>query len=160
MTTITMPLIISGYASETAIFVAEQRQSSFKLLQESNALGLVAKGIFQKLDEIFKECSAMGWDGEQAKPISSEVVEYTKVFLRFLPLGIEAPEISAEPDGAITLEWYRTPTLVLSISINPDGWVYYAALIGTSRRHGVDYAPLGISDELMGLISRVTNGKR
>ena len=158
MATITMPLTISGYASETAVFVAEQRQNSFQLLQESNALGLVAKGTLQRLDEIFEECFTVGWDGEQAKPISSEVLQYTKIFLKFLPLGIEAPEISAESDGAITLEWYRSPTRVLSISINPDGWVYYAALIGTSRRHGVDYALIGISDELLGLISQVTNG--
>ena len=128
MVVMALPSTISGYASETALFVNKQRQNSYELLQESNALGLAAKGTFQKLEEVYKECSMLGWEGENAVPISREVILYTQIFLRSLPFGIEAPEIGAEPDGAITLEWYRSIRKVLSVSINPDGWVYYAAL--------------------------------
>lgn len=155
MTNVAMPLTMSASASETAVFVAQQRRNSLELLQESNALGFVAKGAFQQLDEVFKECSTAGWDGEEAKPISGEVLGYAKIFLNSFPLGIEAPEISAEPDGAITLEWYRSPSRVLSISINPDGWIYYAAIIGASRRHGADFSLIGISDDLVNLISQI-----
>ena len=158
MVVMALPSTISGYASETAIFVNKQRQNSYELLQESSVLGLAAKGIFQKLEEVYKECSTPGWDGEHAAPISREVVSYAQIFLQSLPLGIEAPEIGAEPDGAITLEWYRSTKRVLSISINPGGWIYYAALIGASRRHGVDFAPIGVSEELMKLISMITTG--
>lgn len=158
MDVMTLPSTISGYASETAIFVNKQRQSSYELLQESNALGLAAKGTFQKLEEICNECSTPGWDGEHAAPISREVVLNAQMFLQSLPLGIEAPEIGAEPDGAITLEWYRSAKRVLSISINRGGWIYYAALIGASRRHGVDFALMGISEELTKLISTITTG--
>ena len=156
MTVLTMPFTISGSTGETAIFVAQQRKNSFELLQDSNSLGLASKGTFQKLDEIFQECSVVGWDGGEAKPISDEVLYYTKMFLSSLPLGIEAPEISAEPDGAISLEWYRSLRKVLSISINSDGWIYYAALMGASRRHGVDFALVSISEDLLRLISKVT----
>ena len=148
---------ISGYAGKIASFVAEEREKSRDRLEKSIVLGLAAKGTFQELDEVYEECSSAGWDGEQAEPISREVVEYTILFLESFPLGIEAPEISAEPDGAITLEWYRSPTRVISISINPDGWIYYAALIGTSRRHGGDCALIGVSDDILKLISQVIN---
>ena len=158
MASIAMPLTISGYASETAGFVAQQREISFDILQESNALGFAAKGTFQQLFEVFKECSFEGWDGDKAKPISIEVLQDTIKFLYSFPLGIEAPDVGAEPDGAITLEWYRSPNKLISISINPDGWVYWAALIGTSRRHGADYAMMGISDDLLKIILQVTGG--
>ena len=155
MTNVAMPLTMSAFASGTPIWVAKKRQNSLELLQKSNALGFVAKGVFQQLDEVFKECSTPGWDGEEAKPISGEVLGYAKKFLYSFPLGIEAPEISAEPDGAITLEWYRSPSRVLSISINPDGWIYYAAIIGASRRHGADFSLIGITGDLVNLISQI-----
>lgn len=159
MTTIAMPLTISGYSGEPssgAGFVAQEREYIFRLLQKSNTLGFAAKGTFQQLDEVLEECSSEGWDGERAKPISGEVLQYAKVFLKSFPLGVEAPEIGAEPDGAITLEWYRSPNRVISISINPGGWLYYAAIIGVTRRHGVDFALFDVSDDLLSLILEVT----
>ena len=116
------------------------------------------KGTFQQLDEIFEECSSDGWDGERAKPISGEVLQCAKTFLESFPLGIEAPEVGAEPDGAITLEWYRSPNRVISISINPGGQLYYAAIIGASRRHGMDFALFDVSEDLLELISQVIRG--
>lgn len=159
MSTIAMPQTISGYSDETnngAGFVAQARERIFDILQMSNALGFVAKGTFQQLDETFEECSSVGWDGERAKPISEEVLQCTKAFLNTFPLGIEAPEVGAEPDGAITLEWYRSPNRVISMSINPGGSLYYAAIIGATRRHGMDFASFDVSDDLLGLISEVT----
>jgi hypothetical protein len=158
MVSIAMPLPISGHASPIADFVARQIENSRDMLQESNALGFAAKGTFQQLDEVFEECSSEGWDGEQAKPISEEVLRCARRFLRSFPLGMEAPEVGAEPDGAITLEWYRSPNKVISISINPDGWMYYAALIGTSKRHGADFSLMGVSDDLVEIISQVVRG--
>ncbi|MGB8225978.1 MAG: hypothetical protein WCE45_03785 [Sedimentisphaerales bacterium] len=155
MTTITMP---SGSSSDTASFVAEKIEKSHDMLQESNVLGFAAKGTFQQLDEVFEECSSGGWDGEQAKPISEEVLRCAERFLRSFPLGMEAPEVGAEPDGAITLEWYRSSNKVISVSINPDGWMYYAALIGTSKRHGADFSLMGVSDDLVELILQVVRG--
>jgi hypothetical protein len=158
MASITMPSTISGSASETAKFIAEQREISRELLQESNTLGFAAKGTFQQLYEVFKECSSEGWDGEHARPISIDVLECAISFLKSFPIGIEAPEIGAEPDGSITLEWYRSPNRVVSISINPDGWMYFASLFGSSKRHGAEYAMMGISDDLLQIILQVTGG--
>ena len=159
MSTITMPLTISGYADETttgAGFVDQEIKKIFEILQRSNALGFVAKGAFQQLDRIFEECSNIGWDGVDAKPISAETLQSAKTFLKSFPLGIESPDVGAEPDGAITLEWYRSPNRVISISINPGGCFYYAAIIGANRRHGMDFALFGVPEDLLALISQVT----
>lgn len=160
MTTIAMPFTVSGFSSDIAYFVAQQRENSYELLQESNALGFIAKGAFRKLDEVFEECLSVGWDGANAKPISAETLQSAKAFLRSFPLGIEPPEAGAEPDGAITLEWYKSPDRVISISINPGGWLYFAAIIGTKKRHGVDFASFDVSEDLLGLISQVTGQVR
>ena len=163
MPTITMPVTISGYSDETtsgAGFVAREREEIFENLQKSDVLGFTAKGTFQQLNEIYEECSSAGWDGERAKPISGEVLQCAETFLKSFPLGIEAPEVGAETDGAITLEWYRSPNRVISISINPGGWLYYAAIIGAARRHGMDFALFDISEDLLGLISQVTRKVR
>lgn len=163
MTAITMPLTISGYSGETttsAGYVAQAREEIFRNLQKSDTLGFAAKGTFQQLDEIFEECSSQGWDGERAKSISREVLQCAKAFLKSFPLGIEAPEVGVEPDGAITLEWYRSPNRAISISINPGGWLYYAAIIGAARRHGMDFALFDVSEDLLELISQVTRKVR
>ncbi|MCE5340284.1 MAG: hypothetical protein LLF92_04045 [Planctomycetaceae bacterium] len=158
MTSITMPLSISGYAaSPTGDFIDKGIKKIRDMLQKSNALGIPAR-VFQQLGNVFEECSSDGWDGEQAKPISGEVVRYAERFLNSLPFGMEAPEVGAEPDGAITLEWYRSPSKVVSISIDDSGWLYFAAIIGNRKRHGADFALLGISDDLLGLISQVAKG--
>jgi len=154
-----MPLTISGYSDETfdgAGYVAQEREKVFSYLQMSDTLGFAAKGTFQQLEETFEECSSEGWDGERAKPITEEVFQNTKTFLKSFPLGIESPEIGAEPDGAITLEWYRSSSRVISISINPGGWLYYAAIIGATRRHGMDFALFDVSEDLLALIVEVT----
>jgi len=158
MTTITMPLTISKSSSDTACYVAQQRENSYGRLQESNTLELVGEETLQQLDEVYSECSSVGWDGANAKPVSEEVLQCAVRFLYSFSIRIEVPEVGAEPDGSITLEWYRSPNKVVSISINPDGWVYWAALIGASRRHGADYSLMGISDALLRTILQVTGG--
>ena len=160
MTTIAMPFTVSGSSSDIAYFVAQQRENSYVLLQESNVLGLIAKGAFRKLDEVFEECSSDGWDGANAKPVLVETLQNAKAFLKSFPLGIEPPDVGAEPDGAITLEWYKSPGKVISISINLGGWLYFAAIIGAKKRHGVDFALCDVSEDLLDLISQVTGKVR
>jgi hypothetical protein len=160
MTTITMPLDISESSGDTACFVSKEREKCYGLLQESTVLRFVETGTLQQLYIIYKECSSAGWDGEQAIPISLEVLKNALKFLFSFPSGIEAPVICAEPDGAITLEWYRSPNKVISISINPDGLVYWAALIGARGRHGKDRAMLGVHDDLLRIILNVIESDR
>jgi hypothetical protein len=152
---LTMPAAISESISDTAVYIQNKKRDINDELQKSNALGQVAKGTLQKLVGVFQECAHLGWDGYDAKPISQEVVCYAVLFLKALPVGIEAPEVGAEPDGAITLEWYRSPRRVISISINPDGRLYYAALIGSKARHGKDFALSDLSQDLSEYISEV-----
>jgi hypothetical protein len=150
---------ISSHSSAIAEYVQKQDAISYSQLQRSNAFGLAASGIFEKLRSLFIDCSHSGWDGENAEPISNDVLRNTWIFLQSLPLGMEAPSVGAEPDGSITLEWYRSSSRVLSISINSDSRMYYAALNGISRRHGSDVISGYIADDIIEIINQITKEK-
>ena len=69
--------------------------------------------------------------------VSEEVKDTSIRFIQNLPLGFPQPEVSAEPDGHINLEWYRNPRRVISVSIAPNNRLHWAALIGTESSRGV-----------------------
>lgn len=121
---------------------------------------LTDKDISRELENIFEECSSDGWDGERAKPVSKEVLQNASIFFESLPPSVELPQIAAEPDGAVSLEWYRSPEKVVSVSVNPGGQLYYAAAIGERRRHGKESASSGVSEELPALIAEVVGKPR
>ena len=148
-----LPMSLSGAASPIAAYVEEIQRDSREQLGNSHLLGM--RGVLDQLDAVYEDCYLSGWNGNGAKAISHDVLRKARFFLESLPFGMELPQISAEPDGAITFEWYRSPNRTLSLSINPDGYVYYASLFGTSRRHGVDPVLGGISKDLITLINQV-----
>jgi hypothetical protein len=110
------------------------------------------------VDELRQRCQpfqAPGWDGYQALPVSSSSIDRAVQFVESLSHELEAPAVGAEPDGQVTLEWYRGPRQVLSVSVSPDGDLHYAALVGRNRHYGT-IAPGEPIDTLVGLARRVT----
>lgn len=141
--------------SDTAWFVAEQATRSRGQLQKSFTLGLRGKGTFDELYRVYEECLEPNWDGYGALPITDAAYHLTSEFLEALPLGTPAPSLGAEPDGHLTVEWYRSPRRTLSVSISQDGELHFAALLGSAKTYGtepfVGEVPKIISD----LINRV-----
>ena len=72
-----------------------------------------------------------------------------------LPLGFPRPSVSAQPDGQLTLEWYRTPTRTLSLSIDPDGFIHYGGLFGPEKHFGTVPFLEGLSDRILRLANEV-----
>lgn len=121
-----------------AVFVDRTYCEELKRMQESLAFGM-RQEVFDELLDVAKETSTAGWDGEKADPVSEESLRHAMSFLKSLPWGTKAPSISAEPDGYLTLEWYSSPTRVLSISVGAEQELHYAALIGSATIHGKDF---------------------
>jgi hypothetical protein len=69
---------------------------------------------------------------------SIQTLRNTYQLLESLPLGFPAPSIGAEPDGQLTLEWHRSPRRTLSVSVDGDGNLHYAALLGPNRAYGTE----------------------
>ncbi|MEX0828664.1 MAG: hypothetical protein WD032_00290 [Nitrospirales bacterium] len=111
---------------------------------------------FDELFETFEECREPNWDGYGAQPVCNETYRLACEFLTAFPGDTPAPSVGAEPDGHLTVEWYRSPERTLSVSISADGNLHFAALLGVTKAYGtepfVGEVPKIISD----LIHRVT----
>ncbi len=110
---------------------------------------------FEELWEIWDECRIADWDGYGAPPIEQATYHSAYTLIESLPLGFPRPSISAQPDGQLTLEWYRSPTRTLSIGIDPDGLIHYAGLIGAEQHFGTVPLLDGIPNRILRLASEI-----
>jgi hypothetical protein len=91
---------------------------------------------FDELDEVNKECGMPNWDAHGADPVAPETVQNAHRFIEALPVEYPLPSVGAEPDGHVTLEWYRATNWLLSVSVSPEGTLHYAALLGDEDPRG------------------------
>jgi len=147
--------LVSRGTSETAKFIAEQAQLGRRQLEDSFAFGLRAKRVFDELCTVYEQCQEPNWDGYGAEPISEATYRHAFKFLEALPLGTPPPSVGSEGDGHLTLEWYRNPNRVLSVSISPDAMIYFAALLGSSKRSGTEPFFGEVPDEVLQIIYRL-----
>ena len=103
----------------------------------------------EELEKVYEECSEANWDGYGAMPISRETYSEARKLLRMMPSSLPRPDISAEPDGEITFEWYKEKYSVVVISVGGNNLITYAGLFGKSNKiHGTEY----FADELPEII--------
>ncbi len=142
-------------SGDTAQYVSRKVAEERRKLRGTRSLGLDGLDIIADLYRIRDEARLPDWDGYGALPVTIEALGNAQRFLEALPLGTPAPFIGAEPDGHLSLEWYRSPHHTLSISVSPEGDLYYAALLGTSRTHGSEAFFGAVPKCIIDLIHRV-----
>jgi hypothetical protein len=103
-------------SSDVAQFVAAKAEEGRRQLYSLSSFGLDVNKVRSELASVADECSAPNWDGYQAKPVSKDAFRRAYFFVEALPLDTPIPSVGAEPDGHLTLEWYRAPRRVLSVS--------------------------------------------
>lgn len=128
--------VFTGGFSREAELVTEATRKGYRRLQSSNALGV--EPVREELGTVWEECWSPDWDGFGAVAVSQDSLRNTYRVLESLPLGFPLPSIGAEPDGQLTLEWHRSPSHTLSVSVDPDGYLHYAGLFGPNRRYGTE----------------------
>ena len=147
--------ISTDATGETAQYIAKQSNEGRCRMQSAYSLGLGVMGAVDELRIMVKQCSVENWDGYGAAPVTLETFRQAKKVLEALPLGTIAPTVGAEPDGHITLEWYKTPRRTLSVSISPQGELHYAALLGQKKRYGTEPFWGEVPDVVMDIIRQV-----
>jgi|GEM_PF-385555 uncharacterized protein (TIGR04255 family) len=140
--------------SDEAKIVAEATHMERRLLTHTNA-PLGKRPLFDELATVWEECRHPNWDGYGAQPVSQDTLRHAYVLIESLPLGCPAPSIGAEPEGELTLEWYRSPRRALSVSVTPYGELYFAALLGPNRFYGTEAHFGEIPERILDLISQV-----
>lgn len=111
---------------------------------------------YNELIELCDECKTPDWDGYDALPILEKTRQNAWAVIQALPLTCPLPTLGAEPDGHITLEWYRHPRWIFSISVSPEGYLYYAALFGENSIKGSEFFLGKISTTILNLIEQVS----
>ncbi|MDJ0730045.1 MAG: hypothetical protein QNJ33_08635 [Crocosphaera sp.] len=140
-------------SSDTANYLEKINQNNSRYFFESVTLG--KQSAYKDLIELWDECKIKNWDGYNAFPVQEKTFKNTWYVIDALPLGCPLPSFGAEPDGHITLEWYRHPRWILSVSVSPEGYLYYAALFGDSSIKGTDTFLGNLSETILNLIERI-----
>lgn len=89
---------------------------------------------FQMLREIFDTHRQSNWDGYKALPLTEKAYVEARYFLQLLPDDIMLPEISADPRGGFSFEWYRGHNWIFTLTVKGAGVIIYAGLMGEDNR--------------------------
>jgi hypothetical protein len=120
--------------TDTAAYIDKTTQDKKEYFDRSVTLG--KQSAYNELFTFWQECKLPNWDGYNALEVQEETYFKAYWFIEALPLGYPLPSVGAEPDGHLTLEWYTNPFLTLSVSVSPEGMLYYAALLGNRDPRG------------------------
>lgn len=132
-----LPLHDSGFSAEAGELRQEFQYSRSKG-EDSRALFGARTDAISTLWRLYNECSTEGWDGYDARPMSLAAAHAAVDLIRALPEGIPMPELTAENDGAISLDWACGRNRCLSISTNGTERLAYGWLDGSRSGSGVE----------------------
>jgi hypothetical protein len=94
------------------------------------------------------------WNGEGAEPVPEAAFQEALAFLLELPATIPLPEVNAEPDGYLGLEWYVNKWLNYVVSFNGTGALSCSGLYDRLKTYGTWYMDNGIPGEILRMIAR------
>lgn len=89
-----------------------------------------------QLADLARDCSTENWDGYGARPLLVGALREAALVLRSLPPGVVEPEIAAEPDGSIGVEWRKDEGQRFAVSLAGIGRIFFSGVYrdGTSER--------------------------
>lgn len=141
----------SDSAERLAVIVEQIRMH----LLASYAVRHGVEHALAELDATRDEASVEGWDGYGAKPMNPAAYLQARRFLESLPTTAPQPEISADPDGDVALDWSFGLGKALSVSINEAGRCTFACIRGLSRFRGTDWFDDGIPGSIANALSQL-----
>lgn len=145
--------IVPRGVSPTAVYIDQVSRDNLQYFADTAAFS--KQPAIDELVATWEECRNPNWDGYHALPVKAETLNCAYAVIQALPLGFPLPSVGAEPDGHLTLDWYRTPYWTISVSVSPEGVIYYAALLGNSNSRGSEPFLGEISKWLLNLIREV-----
>jgi hypothetical protein len=141
----------SESATRLAAMVEEARQQ----LWTSYSVRRGYERALGELDDTKKEASVEGWNGYGARPMNLEAYLNARTFLESMPSTAPFPEISADPDGDVALDWSFSPGRALSVSISPTGRCSFAWMRGHRTYRGTDWLEDGIPASIANALWRL-----
>lgn len=129
---------------------AERMQQTFK---ES-----VEHYLKPRLDQMESEIAEVMVDSRDVSvPVDRATALEALRFASLLPGSAPLPEVSPDPDGEISFDWFGPLGKMFSVSVNKSGQLSYAGWFGEDRRiHGTERMVNGVPEEIVRGIQRAT----
>lgn len=116
-----------------------QRKAAAMMQSASWSQALLGDKNFaiSQLWELVEGCARPDWDGAGALPVSERAAAQAEEFIALLPSSLPVPEVAADPDGSISLDWMPSRARLFSLSIGEGDRLPYAWIDGSDKGHGV-----------------------
>lgn len=150
----------------------EEKGQTYSILAEKYDSVREAEEVVKQHDnELFNKCfsalyhlitikethSELGWDGNNALPVSGISFSNAFRFLLMLPEQFKCPVPGVCANGQITLEWRQPDGRLLSLAFDDKGMVNYIVfLLDGERIWGVNKAFLGYNEVLSNFLQKVS----
>lgn len=89
--------------------------------------------------DIKNGCGRVGWDGDDALPVSDRTIDIaaklTECLFTMLRRGTPAPDLIPESDGEICISWSIDADRMFSVSVGAHGKMNFACQFGTEGAH-------------------------
>jgi len=123
-----------------------------------DSLAATKASILSQIHVLATGCAPSGGDASDAEPARKSVANRAADFIRALPEGVPLPEVAAEPDGAISLDWITSRTRLFSLSVGASGRLAFAWLDAASKGHGTAlFDRETIPPEILEGVKRIAN---
>ena len=145
--------------SEPAREIDNLREKIREHLLLSYVMSNPAGQVLTQLDEVCAEASHEGWDGYGARPLGPGAYGFAKIFLNALPSTVPLPELSADADGEVSLDWIFGERRALTVSIGPTGRCTFAWMLGQRAYQGTDWIEDEIPEEIVSALGKLVRHK-
>lgn len=140
-------------SSASAVRLQELEREALHRLMGSISVRSQLDAALGALDSVFQEAAEPGWNGYNAKPVSSGTYLNARRFLEALPTTGPYPDISADGDGDISLDWFFAPRKAVSVSVASNRRLAFALVDGCSTSRGVEWLVDGIPSRIADAIA-------
>ena len=123
--------------SNDGVLVSRAAAAIVDAREQSHALFGDKTSAISQVREVATECAELGWNGDGAQGVDMLSVRNAEALIRALPDGFPMPEVAAEPDGALSLDWVHSHSRLFSLSTGQSDRLAFAWLDGTDKGHGV-----------------------
>jgi len=118
-----------------AAYITDSCNAEIQIQSQQTATGYNHE-LEGSLATALKDGSSAEWLADGNQQIQASTIMFAKAFIESLPVNFQSPTIEPEPDGDISIEWYKEKRRLLSASISSVGSIEWAALLGSEDPRG------------------------
>jgi hypothetical protein len=110
--------------------------------------------LVEQVGDLLEACSAQGWDGYDAEPISLDSAHSAVELVKSFPEGLQTPAVVPEPDGDIAFEWRTNDNRIFSVSVTGPTLAYAGRFGGPSKQSGEEPFHGAIPRTILDILAR------